>query len=90
MELFSGRGAKVAYHDPYVPEIRQTREHSHWAGAKSTAWTRKAVSAFDAVVVATAHEMVNYKELAEWAGCIVDTRNVMAQFKTRKNQVWKA
>jgi UDP-N-acetyl-D-glucosamine dehydrogenase len=90
MDLFSKGGAKVAYHDPHVPVIRRTREHSHWAGTKSVPWTRKAVGAFDAVVVATAHEAVNYKELAGWAGCIVDTRNVMARVKTKKDQVWKA
>jgi UDP-N-acetyl-D-glucosamine dehydrogenase len=34
MEMLSQRGAKVSYHDPYVPMIRPTREHPHWAGTK--------------------------------------------------------
>ena len=32
MTLLSERGAEVQYHDPYVPEIKPTREHSRWAG----------------------------------------------------------
>ena len=90
MDLFSAQGAEMAYYDPHVPVIRPTREHSHWAGTKSVRWTRAVVAAFDAVVIATAHAAVNYGELAQWAKCIVDTRNVMAAVKTRMKQVWKA
>ena len=31
MELLKERGAEVAYYDPFVPVIRPTREHAHWA-----------------------------------------------------------
>jgi len=90
LNLFHGRGAKVAYYDPYVPVIRMTREHPHWAGVKSVKWTKQTVSGFDAVVIATKHQSVNYNELAQWAPCIVDTRNAMAAIKTKPNQVHKA
>jgi hypothetical protein len=33
---------------------------------------------------------VNYQELADWAPCIVDTRNAMALIQTKPGQVWKA
>ena len=69
----------MAYYDPYVPVIRPTREHPHWAGTESVAWTLDTISTFDAVVIATAHANVNYQELADWASCIVDTRNAMAK-----------
>jgi UDP-N-acetyl-D-glucosamine dehydrogenase len=48
------------------------------------------VKSFDAAIIATNHQAVNYQELAEWASCIVDTRNAMAGVKTKPNQVWKA
>jgi UDP-N-acetyl-D-glucosamine dehydrogenase len=41
MNLLNGRGAEAAYYDPYVPVIRPTREHSHWAGTPSVKWERK-------------------------------------------------
>ncbi|MES2692293.1 MAG: nucleotide sugar dehydrogenase [Verrucomicrobiota bacterium] len=90
MEMLQQRGAEVAYHDPYVPVIKPTREHAHWAGTRSVAWTSETIARFDAVVVATNHACVNYAELAEWAPCIVDTRNAMAAIPTVPGQVWKA
>ena len=77
MELLKRRGAEVSYHDPYVPVIRPTREHPQWAGTRSIEWGRERVAAFDCVLIATAHACVDYKQLADWARLIVDTRNVM-------------
>ena len=90
MGLLQQRGAEVAYHDSYVPVIKPTREHSHWAGTKSVPWDRPTISAFDLVLIATNHACVNYAELADWAPCIVDTRNAMAGLPTRPGQLWKA
>jgi UDP-N-acetyl-D-glucosamine dehydrogenase len=90
MELLKQRGANVAYHDPYVPVIRPTREHAQWAGTKSVPWDRATIAGFDAVLIATAHECVNYQELADWAQCVVDTRNVMAAVQVVPGRVWKA
>lgn len=90
MDLLKERGAEVAYHDPHVPVIRPSREHGHWAGTRSVPWTRDSIRQFDLVLIATHHRAVNYAELAEWADCIVDTRNVMAGLSTCPGQVWKA
>jgi UDP-N-acetyl-D-glucosamine dehydrogenase len=90
MEMLKARGAKVAYYDPYVPVIRPTREHAHWAGTKSVPWNKETITAFDLVLIATNHACVNYQELANWTECIVDTRNAMAAVPTLPNQVWKA
>ena len=90
MDLLKARGAQIAYYDPHVPVIRPTREHAHWAGTKSTPWTKKAITRFDAVVISTKHDGVNYSQLAEWSNCIIDTRNAMAGVETVAGQVWKA
>ena len=90
MELLAARGAKVSYHDPHVPVIKPTREHPHWAGTKSVKWTQKIISGFDAVLIATAHEAVDYQQLADWSPLIVDTRNVMSGFKAVDGRIWKA
>lgn len=90
MELLKERGADVAYYDPYVPIIRPTREHAHWTGTRSIEWNRQTVESFDATIIATNHQVVNYQELADWSSCIVDTRNAMPGVKTRPGQVWKA
>lgn len=90
MSLLSERGAEVEYHDPYVPMIKPTREHSRWAGKKSVDWSRSNIASFDLVLIATNHASVNYQELGDWAQCIVDTRNAMATARVPAGKVWKA
>ncbi len=90
MEMLKHRGAEISYHDPYVPVIKLTREHPKWAGVKSVAWNRETVAAADVVLLATNHASVNYRELADWSGCVVDTRNALAGIPTKPGQVWKA
>lgn len=90
MELLKERGADVAYYDPYVPVIRPTREHAHWTGTRSVEWNRQTVESFDAAIIATNHQVVNYRELADWSSCIVDTRNALSGVQTKSGQVWKA
>jgi len=89
MDLLKAQGASVFYFDPHIPVIRPSREYSHWAGTKSVKWDRKTISSFDAVLISTAHDVVDYKQLADWARLIVDTRNVMAKIKTANDKVWK-
>jgi UDP-N-acetyl-D-glucosamine dehydrogenase len=90
MDLLKKRGANVSYYDPYIPVIRPSREHGHWAGTKSVTWNPEVLKKFDVVLISTQHDAVNYKELADSADCIVDARNAMAAIKTRPGQVWKA
>ena len=90
MEMLKERGASVAYYDPYVPVIKPTREHAHWAGTKSVAWNKQTITSFDVVLIATNHACVNYQELADWTECILDTRNAMSGIGTLPGQVWKA
>jgi len=90
MTLLKERGVQVSYYDPYVPVIKLTREHPQWAGVKSIAWDEKTIRNFDLVLIATKHAKVDYAALAQWADCIVDTRNAMAGIQTRGGQVRKA
>jgi UDP-N-acetyl-D-glucosamine dehydrogenase len=90
MTLLKERGVEVSYYDPYVPVIKLTREHPQWAGVKSISWDEKTIKSFDLVLIATKHAKVDYSALAQWADCIVDTRNAMAGIPTRGGQVRKA
>ena len=90
MDLLQQRGAEVSYYDPYVPIIKPTREHLQLAGTKSVEWNRATIESFDVVLIATNHTCVNYQDLADWAHCIVDTRNAMSGIQARSGKVWKA
>ncbi len=90
IDLFQSRLAEVDYYDPYVPAIRPSREHSHLSGKKSVEWSKESISTFDAVVISTAHQAVDYSQLVEWADCIVDTRNIIRGRETKEGQLTKA
>ena len=77
-ELEAG-GATVAYYDPWVPVIPETREFSQLAGRRSTPWSPEYFAAeFDAALIVTDHDNVDYRALARSLDLIVDSRNAMA------------
>jgi len=90
MNLLAERGAEVAYYDPYVPIIKATREHPQFTGRRSVEWNHATIENFDVVLIATRHSSVDYRELGDWARCIVDTRNAMASITVAPGKVWKA
>jgi UDP-N-acetyl-D-glucosamine dehydrogenase len=90
MDLLRERGAELEYYDPYVPVIKPTRGYPHWAGKKSVEWDRATIESFDLVLIATNHSCLKHQELADWAHCIVDTRNAMSGTHVPPGKVWKA
>ena len=90
MDRLHARGARVDYYDPHVPIVRPGREHAHWAGLRSVRWNRDTISAYDAIVISTRHDGVDYRQLGEWAQCIVDTRNAMVGIVLEPGVLWKA
>jgi UDP-N-acetyl-D-glucosamine dehydrogenase len=83
MELLEARGATAAYHDPHVPTIPSTRAHGRLSGRQSVDIDRKSLSAFDAVLVVTDHDAVDWEEIAAHARLIVDTRNRIKRTASR-------
>lgn len=79
IELLEARGAKVDYFDPFIPVVPMTREHAALAGRTSWAWSLEGLSAFDMVLIATDHDVVDYVGLAANAKLVVDARNACAR-----------
>ena len=78
MEKLEERGAKVEYHDPFIPEIGPTREHKTLAGRKSA----KISQNYDLILVCTAHKQFEAIDFSAYDIPIVDTRNSVS----RKNK----
>jgi UDP-N-acetyl-D-glucosamine dehydrogenase len=73
IELLQGKGAEVSYHDPYAPSV-QIGEHI----LKSVPIDKpQAVEGYDCVVVVTDHSSLDYKQVAQRARLILDTRNAL-------------
>lgn len=79
MELLERRGARVQFHDPHVPEAPMTREHAEFGGRKSAPLNATSLADFDAVLISTDHDAVDYGLIASHAKLVVDTRNAMAR-----------
>jgi UDP-N-acetyl-D-glucosamine dehydrogenase len=86
MELLEERGAQVAYYDPHVPVIPDTRHYRTLAGRPSEKWGD--FSGYEAVLIATDHDEIDYAGLAKTAKLIIDTRNACRRAGiTRENVV---
>lgn len=75
MELLERRGARVSFYDPIVHRIPAMREHVEFVGRQSVQFTRDVIQAFDAVVICTDHDAVDYRQLVDWSHLVIDTRN---------------
>jgi UDP-N-acetyl-D-glucosamine dehydrogenase len=80
IEKLEDKGAKVDYHDPYVPAIRPSREHSHLAGRKSVPID----TACDMLLISTAHAPFKTYDFSKLKVPLVDTRNCLEPIKRPK------
>jgi UDP-N-acetyl-D-glucosamine dehydrogenase len=88
IELLQGRGAKVDYHDPYVPTGLPMREHNI-THMRSVPLTPASVRKYDCVLISTDHSCVDYEMIVKNAKLVVDTRNATGG-KRRPKKVVKA
>ncbi len=72
IRLLQQQGAVVAYHDPFVPQVRD-----NGVLLASTPLTAQAVRDADCVVVATDHSGIDFQMIARAAPRVVDTRNAL-------------
>ena len=90
IELLERRGAAVEYHDPYVAEIPRTREHAALTGRRSVELSASNLSSYDAVVISTDHDVIDWKHIVGCAKLVVDTRNICARSGVTAHNVVKA
>lgn len=90
MELIEARGARVDYHDPFIPELPPTRRHGQLAGRRSVALSPDVIRGYDAVLIATDHDDVDYALVVANARIVVDTRNACARAGLASERIVKA
>jgi len=76
IEILQKKGARVSYHDPYVPQIRlpsglQASVKLNYTSLKS----------FDCTVIATAHSAYDYAKITRNAKLVFDARGVTHDIK---------
>jgi UDP-N-acetyl-D-glucosamine dehydrogenase len=74
LKLLEGQGARVSYHDPFVPAFTGDG-HSY----RSVPLTAEAVASADCVMIVTDHSTIDYGLIRQHARAVVDTRNALAR-----------
>jgi UDP-N-acetyl-D-glucosamine dehydrogenase len=82
--LLEDRGSVVDYHDPFIPEVPMTRDHPEFAGRKSVDLSVENLASYDAVLVATDHDDIDWAHVVEHSKLVVDTRNVCGKIVSDK------
>jgi UDP-N-acetyl-D-glucosamine dehydrogenase len=81
IELLRRAGAEIAYHDPHVPSFTEHDLTMHSVPLDP--------AAYDAVVIATAHSGIDYRQLVDDAGVVVDFRNATGRAGVSSPKIWK-
>ena len=79
VELIEARGGVVDYYDPLVPVIPATRDHGQLTGRQSIILTPEAIHQYDAVLISTDHDIIDYGLIAKNSKLVIDTRNACAR-----------
>jgi UDP-N-acetyl-D-glucosamine dehydrogenase len=75
IHMLRERKATVDYHDPHIAKVPVTRDHPEFAGMESVPLTKKALAAYDCVLISTDHDAVDYADLVRNSKLVIDTRN---------------
>jgi UDP-N-acetyl-D-glucosamine dehydrogenase len=85
MAYVAHKGAKVLYHDPYIPTVKDTAGNRY----KSVELTDDAIAGADCVVFTTNHSCFDVPHILEKAQLVVDTRNAAKSVCIESDKVFK-
>lgn len=89
-ELLLEHGAAVEYLDPHVPSIPPMRDYPHLLNKCAFDPGQVAGAGFDAILIATDHDDINYAALTALGIPIIDTRNAIARRGLPMENVFKS
>ena len=82
--LLQNKGAKVEYHDPYIPHIHHETDGWQMDSVKDM---MQSVKEADAVVVITNHKAYDYEAIVNAAKFVFDSRNATRKISTGNEKV---
>ena len=88
LQLLDARGALADYHDPFIPAVTPTREYHELLGREFAKLAD--VCNYDAVIISTDHDCVDYADIVARAKLIVDTRNACGSRGLHSDKIFMA
>ncbi len=90
LDKLIGKGAKVTYNDPHVPELPRMRHWPALPAMASQAITPEYLAAQDAVLIATDHTAYDYEQIVRHSRLVIDTRNATRGVREGREKVVRA
>jgi len=87
IELLRKQGAKITYHDPYIPVIEP--HGGSTLHLESMSLTDEVLADADSVLILTDHTAVDYDRVVEQAKLVVDTRNATKNVLRNREKIAK-
>jgi len=85
IELLRAKGARVDYHDPYVPSLPVMRKYD--LRLKSVPLTAERLSEYDVALIATDHSCFDYDHIVRHSQLVVDTRNATHNVRENREKI---
>lgn len=82
--LLQNKGAKVEYHDPYIPHIHHETDGWHMDSVKDM---MSSVKESDAVIIITNHKAYDYEAIVNSANFVFDSRNATRKISKGNEKV---
>jgi UDP-N-acetyl-D-glucosamine dehydrogenase len=83
IEILKEKGAKVDYHDPFVPSFSGKRHYPDLS-MKSVRLSEEALKKYDCAAIITNHSQLDYRWIVKHISLVVDTRNAAGKLKSKK------
>ena len=90
MKLLDDYEVDLDYMDPHIAEIPNQSEHPQFAGKSAIAPEAISAEKYDAVIIATDHDAIDYAALVALGVPIIDTRNAIEKRGLEMGDVIKA
>jgi len=93
LKILDSKGAKVCYHDPYIPEVNLQDAFHHSRPVhrlyRSRPLTERVLSEMDCVVIAVRHSIFDIDWIVKQSALIVDAQNATRGLKAARGKVFK-
>jgi len=87
VSLLLKEGAKVTYHDRYIPEFKTNVLNDFFL--RSAPLNDELIASADCVLILTDHSNIDYEAIVEKAKIVVDTRNATKAVKLNRDKIIK-
>jgi UDP-N-acetyl-D-glucosamine dehydrogenase len=83
IDILRNKGAKVDYHDPFIPVASGMRHYPH-ISMKSVPLTDRNLRKYDCAIIVTDHSQFDYRRILKNSRLVIDTRNATKKIKNKK------